>query len=99
MLSKIVRALLISSVILLPVVVWFRLNRPIHPQTVIDRLYRQYEDISFVSIDYHANRNRFLGIEREVFTGRFHTQENTGKKRYKFTADAYTGEIMEATEL
>ncbi|WP_342387245.1 hypothetical protein [Salinicoccus bachuensis] len=99
MLSKTARLLLFASVILLPVCIWIRLNRHIHPQTVIDRLHRQYGDISFVSIDYHSNKNKFLGIDREVFTGRFHALTGDGKKRYQFTADAYTGEIMEATEL
>ena len=84
---------------LLPALVWIRMNKNVHPRAILAELRAQYDDITFISLDYSPSKKKFLGLERDVYTGRFHTGEGDSTRRYQFTADAYTGEMMEAVEL
>ncbi|TVT29754.1 hypothetical protein FO441_05600 [Salinicoccus cyprini] len=99
MIQKIIGIILLFAIILIPPYVWFRRNRHIRPESIIDALHSRYEGISFISIDHRTARSKFLGIDRDVYRGRLHMNSRRGKARYQFTADAYTGEIMETTEL
>lgn len=97
--SRNIRISIAILLTLLPAIVWIRMNKNAHPRAILAELHAQYDDITFISLDYNPSKKRFLGLERDVYTGRFHTGEGDSTKRYQFTADAYTGEMMEAVEL
>ncbi|MFC3418439.1 PepSY domain-containing protein [Salinicoccus hispanicus] len=99
MLQKIIRITLLFAVMIVPAYILIRRNRHIQPESIIDALHRQYEGIAFISIDHRIARSKFLGLDRDVYKGRLHMKDRRGTTRYQFTADAYTGEIMETTEL
>lgn len=99
MIRKIIRTILLFAFVMVPAYVWFRRHRHVQPESIIGMLHRRYEGIAFISIDHRIDRSKFLGLDRDVYKGRLHMKDRNGTTRYQFTADAYTGEIMETTAL
>ncbi|GAB3061475.1 hypothetical protein ACFOU0_06360 [Salinicoccus sesuvii] len=99
MIQKIIRTILLLSLLIAPAFIWFKQNRHVQPESIISMLHKKYEDITFISIDHEIDRSKFLGLDRDVYKGRLHIKADNETARYQFTADAYTGEIMETTKL
>ncbi|MCD2137237.1 MULTISPECIES: hypothetical protein [Salinicoccus] len=89
--------LLLSVITTVPFLIWFFLYRTVDAQKVIDGLHLQFDDVSFISLDYHTDERNLLGMKSKVINGIVHVGEGEETSKYEFTADAYTGEIMEIT--
>ena len=91
------RNLIISTLLavtVIPLVVWLLLHRRVDTKKVVDNLHLQFENISFISLDYQADGQNRFGLNTNTVSGVLHV-ENTVK--YNFLADPYTAEIMEIT--
>lgn len=97
--SKYIKFLTAFFVISIPAFIWFRKHQPINPQEIIRQLHIQFENVSFISIDYQTSTRNLLGMNCEVYTGLLHVKKEGNTERYHFIADAFTGEIMEITSL
>lgn len=82
---------------LVPFLIWFKVFRTVDAQKIIDNLHLQFDNISFISLDYQANERKLLGMKSKVINGVIHVGEGQETTAYNFVADAYTGEIMEIT--
>lgn len=89
--------LLVSVITAIPFLIWFFLYRTVDAQKVIDGLHLQFDDVSFISLDYQTDERNLLGMKSKVINGIVHVGEGEETSKYQFTADAYTGEIMEIT--
>ncbi|WP_411842056.1 hypothetical protein [Salinicoccus sp. HZC-1] len=97
--TKYIKILIAFLVISIPFFIWFKKHRPIHPQEIINQLHIQFENVSFISIDYQTSTRKLLGMNCEVYTGALHVKKAKDTERYQFIADAFTGEIIEITSL
>lgn len=82
---------------LIPFLIWFKLYKTIDAQKIIDNLHHQFDDVSFISLDYHTDERKLLGMKSKVINGIIHVGEGASTTTYDFVADAYSGEIMEIT--
>ena len=89
--------LLFTVITSVPALIWFFLYRTVDAQKVIDGLHLQFDDVSFISLDYQTDERNFLGMKSKVINGIVHVGEGEDVSKYQFMADAYTGEIMEIT--
>ncbi|MFD2828976.1 hypothetical protein [Corticicoccus populi] len=89
--------LVISLFALIPFLIWFKVFRTVDAQKIIDNLHLQFDKISFVSLDYQPGERQLLGMKSKVINGVVHVGEGSETAKYQFSADAYTGEIMEIT--
>lgn len=97
--SKYIKFLTVLLVISIPMLIWFKKHQLIHPQEIIRQLHIQFENVSFISIDYQTSTRKLLGINCEIYTGALHVKNDEDIERYHFIADAFTGEIIEITKL
>lgn len=97
--SKYIKILTAIFILTVPMLIWFRKHQPIHPRKIIRQLHIQFEEISFISIDYTTSTRKLLGMNCEVYTGVLHIRKDDAAEKYQFIADAFTGEIMEITSL
>ncbi|QQD85189.1 MULTISPECIES: hypothetical protein [Jeotgalicoccus] len=85
------------AVTVVPLIVWLSLHRRVDTKKIVDNLHLQFEDISFISLDYQADgRNRF-GLNTNTISGVLHVGNDDNAVKYNFLADPYTAEIMEIT--
>src|SRR5699024_11230956 len=97
--SKYIKILTAIFVLTVPVLIWFRKHQPIHPQKIIQQLHTQFENISFISIDYTTSTRKLLGINCEVYTGVLHIRKDDATERYQFIANSFTVGIMDTTAM
>lgn len=97
--SKYFKVFIAFSVISIPVLIWLKKHQTIHPQEIIRQLHLQFDDVSFISIDYQTSTRKLLGMNCEVYMGILHVKKDGNIERYQFIADAFSGEIMEITSL
>jgi predicted small secreted protein len=82
---------------LIPFLIWFKVFRTVDAQKIIDNLHLQFDNISFISLDYQTDDRKLLGMKSKVINGVIHVGEGQETTAYNIVADAYTGEIMEIT--
>ncbi len=97
--SKYIKITAMLFVVAIPMFLWFKKHQPIHPQEIIRQLHIQFDNVSFISIDYQTSTRKLLGMNCEVYTGLLHAKKDGDTERYQFIADAFTGEIIEITSL
>ncbi|MDK6863224.1 MULTISPECIES: hypothetical protein [Nosocomiicoccus] len=89
--------IVLSVVTIVPVVLYVIARRTINVDKVLDNLYLQFDGISFVSVDYNNSNNESFGQDKKVLNGVVHVEQGDKLQKYNFTANKYTGEIMEIT--
>lgn len=94
------RNLIISTLLavtIIPLVVWLLLHRRVDTKKIVDNLHLQFEDISFISLDYQADGQNRFGLNTNTVSGVLHVGKDENTVKYNFLADPYTAEIMEIT--
>lgn len=94
------RNLIISTLLavtIIPLVVWLLLHRRVDTKKIVDNLHLQFEDISFISLDYQADGQNRFGLNTNTVSGVLHVGNDKNTVKYNFLADPYTAEIMEIT--
>ncbi|CAM3355875.1 hypothetical protein [Nosocomiicoccus ampullae] len=89
--------IVLSVVAIVPVILWVISRRTIDVDKVLDNLYLQFDGISFVSVDYNQSNSERFGQNPKVLHGVVHVEQGDDLQKYNFTANKYTGEIMEIT--
>lgn len=94
------RNLIISTLLavtIIPLAVWLLLHRRVDTKKIVDNLHLQFEDISFISLDYQADGQNRFGLNTNTVSGVLHVGNDDSTVKYNFLADPYTAEIMEIT--
>lgn len=84
------------AVTVFPLLLWLVLHRRVDTKRIVDNLHLQFEDISFISLDYQADGQNRFGLNTNTISGVLHVGNDNAVK-YNFLADPYTAEIMEIT--
>ncbi|ULG71352.1 hypothetical protein [Macrococcus brunensis] len=66
-----------------------------NPDKVLTEIKKQYSDIEGAYIDYTPENYKKLGLETTIYRGGI----ITAAKEYDFIADAYSGELIDTTEI
>ncbi len=85
------------AVTVIPLLVWLVLHRRVDTKKVVDNLHLQFENISFISLDYQADGQNRFGLNTNTVSGVLHVGNDENTVKYNFLADPYTAEIMEIT--
>ena len=85
------------SVTVIPIVVWLLLHRRVDTKKIVDNLHLQFEDITFISLDYQADGQNRFGLNTNTISGVLQVGSEPDAVKYNFLADPYTAEIMEIT--
>src|SRR5699024_9916604 len=89
--------IVLSAVAIVPVILWVISRRTIHVDKVLDNLYLQVDGICVVAVDYNQSKSERFGQSAKVLHGVVHVEQCDDLQKYNFTANKYTGEIMEIT--